>query len=262
VGAPVLILIDEFSVFLQKALARDQPEAEALLAWLRGWRLVPGAACRFLFTGSVGLNALLESQGMSAQFNDCFEYQIGPFKPNAARDMIISFATREHWTISAETAQHLCGRVGWLSPFYLCLLLDQSKQAARDRLEESSSSATRTLAQEIVNDDVDDGYERLLSARSRFVHWEQRLERDCTPKELALHRTVLTKLAKAPAGLTLQQLMARSARLHVNPDLRRTRLQACVRRLQEEGYTSAPDPQGRIQFLSPLLRDYWARNHA
>lgn len=258
---PVLIFIDEFSVFLQKLLKQDAKEAEALLAWLRAWRIKPGVACRFLFTGSIGLNALLESCGLSAQFNDCVDYQIGPFKPPAARAMVRTFAQRQGWSIDVATANFLCERVGWLSPFHLCLLLDQTVHAARDRIDEMLPSPPVAPPKELTRDDIDNAYERLVAVRSRFIHWEERLKRDLTTPELPFAYRVLTSLAKNPDGLTLRQLHARLAKQEPNPDVRAQRLQAMLRKLQEEGYTSAPGEGGRVKFLSFLLRDYWGRNH-
>ncbi len=260
-AAPVLIFIDEFSVFLQKLFISDQKEAEALLAWLRGWRVTPGIACRFLFTGSIGLNALLEKYGLSAQFNDCYEYPIGPFKPKAARDMICTFAQRESWSISPTEAEYLCGRVGWLSPFYLCLLLDETSKAARDRLDETLPPPQGKLNQELTRDDIDSAYERLLSARSRFIHWEQRIQRDLGGPDLAFANIMLTALAKTEVGLTQRQLHARLAKLEQDPDQRAARQQTILSKLQEEGYISPADASGRVKFLSFLLRDYWSRNH-
>lgn len=260
-NVPALIFIDEFSVFLQKLLLRDQKEAEALLAWLRAWRVTPGVVCRFLFTGSIGLNALLATYGLSAQFNDCLEYPIGPFKPSAARKMVKAFAVRGDCLMSDATANHLCERVGWLSPYYLCLLLDQTMQAARDRLDEVPYTSPATPQKELIDADVDDAYERLLSARSRFIHWEERIKRDLAGLDLAFTNLVLTALAKNPTGLTQRQLSARLAKLEPDPDLRAARLQSIAVKLQEEGYIGPPDATGRVAFLSFLLRDYWGRNH-
>ena len=255
------IFIDEFSVFLQKLLLHDAKEAEALLAWLRAWRVTPGLACRFLFTGSIGLNALLAAHGLSAQFNDCHEYPIGPFKPSAAREMVKAFALREDCLMSDMAATHLCQRVGWLSPYYLCLLLDQTMRAASDRLDETPSALQVAPQKELIDADVDNAYERLLSARSRFIHWEERIKRDLTALDLAFTLRVLTALSKRSDGLTLGQLSARLAKLEPDPDLRAARLQGITIKLQEEGYIGPPDATGRVAFLSFLLRDYWARNH-
>ena len=260
-NVPALIFIDEFSVFLQKLLKHDQKEAEALLAWLRAWRVTPGVACRFLFTGSIGLNALLASYGLSAQFNDCLEYPIGPFKPKAAREMVKLFAERAGRTISAATVHHLCERVGWLSPYYLCLLLDETMRAARDRVDENSSSDPVAPQSDLTSEDVDNAYERLIAARSRFIHWEERIKRDVEGSDLKFVYLVLTVLAKNKNGLTQRQLLARLAKLEPEPELRKERLQSILGKLQEEGYVGPPDETGRVRFLSFLLRDYWDRNH-
>lgn len=254
---PVLIFIDEFSVFLQKLLQQDQKQAEALLAWLRAWRVLPGGACRFLFTGSIGLNALLESYGLSAQVNDCYEYPIGPFKRPIAISMVRKFALAEGWTIAEETVSQLCDCVGWLSPYYLLLLLDQTMQTARDRLEESQILPPK----ELIPADVEGAYERLLSKRSRFIHWEQRLARDLDGVDLAFAKLILTALAKKVDGLTHKQLHTRLSKLEPDIDARARRLQIILGKLQEEGYLSPPDADARLKFLSFLLRDYWSRNH-
>lgn len=260
-AVPALIFIDEFSVFLEKLLEGNQKEAEAFLAWLRAWRVTPGVACRFLFTGSIGLNSLLEKYGLSAQFNDCYEYPIGPFKPKAACAMLTSFAQREGWTISDATAISLCEKVGWLSPYFLCLLLDQTMQAARDRMDENPSTQNSEPTKELTVADVSDAYERILSARSRFVHWETRLKRDLKGLDLSFTNLVLTALARHQTGLTKRQLHARLAKLEPDPDQRSERLQNTLLKLEEEGYISPPDESGKTKFLSFLLRDYWARNH-
>ncbi|HYN76663.1 MAG TPA: hypothetical protein VES73_02580, partial [Lamprocystis sp. (in: g-proteobacteria)] len=178
--APVLLLVDEVSVFLEKSLARDQPDTVRLLGWLRAWRQQGGLACRFLFSGSIGLNALLARHGLGTYFNDCFDYRLGPFKDRAALAMLTTQCGREKWEPEPETLPHLCGRVGWLSPFYLNLLFDAALSAARDRQQE-----TNAPDQQLLTTDVDDGYDRLLAVRSRFIHWYQRLERDLSPTDLA-----------------------------------------------------------------------------
>jgi uncharacterized protein len=257
---PVLIFIDEFSIFLQKLLNKNRGEAEALLAWLRAWRVSADIACRFLFTGSVGLHALLEKYGLSAQINDCFEYPIGPFKPKSAQEMLAYFAQRKGWTIDVSISVKICEKIGWLSPFYLCLMLDQTIQAASDRLDETLEGAATPL-KVLTEQDLGNAYERLLSARSRFVHWEQRLRRDLTASDLAFATLILTAVAKNPDGLTKAKLQARMAKLEPDPDQRAIRLQNLLQRLQDEGYLSLPDATGTVRFLSFLLRDYWKRNY-
>lgn len=252
---PVLILIDEFSVFLEKMLAKDTNETERLLGWLRLWRQQSGLACRFLFSGSISLNALLVKHGMTTRFNDCHDFRLGPFTRKAALDMLAEQVRRSGWHADSATLDSLCARVGWLSPFYLNLLLDSTMNAARDRIEESGLDERQLCAA-----DVDDAYDRLLATRSRFIHWHQRLGRDLDPPQLALTLKVLAAVATSEQGLMRRQLLARLQRVEADLDRRAERLEDALLVLSEDGYL---DTEGdRIRFLSFLLRDYWRRNHA
>lgn len=254
-AAPLLILIDEFSVFLDKLIARDPVEAENLLGWLRPWRLSSGVACRFVFTGSIGLNYLLQQHKFSTRFNDCHDFRLGPFKPKAALAMLAEVSRREGWQAADAVLAHLCQRTGWLSPFYLNLLLNSSMEAARDRELEAGSAA-----KVLIQTDVDDGYDRLLASRSRFIHWYQRLERDLAEPDFSFALAILGALAKRDEGLTRKQLLARLQRRESDPDKRAATLDRLLLKLEEDGYLDAAGE--RIQFLSFLLRDYWRRNHA
>ena len=73
---------------------------------------------------------------------------------------------------------------------------------------------------------------------------------------------ILGYLAKVEEGLSTRQLLARLSRREPDPDKREALLQTLLIKLAEEGYLSQPDAQGRIRYLSFLLRDWWRRNHA
>lgn len=253
-AVPALILLDEFSVFLEKLIARDAADAERLLAWLRAWRMQSGVACRFVFSGSIGLNALLARHHLNTRFNDCHDFRLGAFKTKAALEMLAEQARREGWTPTDGCLEYLCERSGWLSPFYLNLLLAETIRAARDRSEETGASARA-----LQRSDVDDAYDRLLATRSRFLHWYQRLERDLPAPERAFALAVLAAVAKSEPGLSRRQVLARLQRLEADADARAARLDKVMLMLEEDGYLDGSGE--RIRFLSFLLRDYWKRNH-
>ena len=252
---PVLLLVDEFSVFLEKLIARDLREAELLLGWLRRWRM-SDTSCRFVFSGSVGINALLERHHLTTWLNDCPEFQLGPFRPKVARGMLIELARRDGWSLSDDSACYLCDKTGWLSPFYLNLLLDESMKAARDRLLESDETDG-----DLCNNDIDDGYDRLLASRSRFIHWYKRLQRDLADSSIAFSLALLRHVAKADTLLTRKQLLARLAKQEADPQKRAEQLSDSLAYLEEHGYLGQTADL-KITFLSFLLRDYWRRNHA
>jgi len=254
---PVLLLIDEFSVFLEKLISDDRADAENLLGWLRTWRGASQVHCRFVFSGSVGLNTLLTHHKLNTYFNDCYDFRLQAFTRTEALAMVQTEIKEEHRQCEIGVPEYICDRVGWLSPYYVNLLLLEAIRAARDRESEAATADTP-----LTNPDVDDGYERLLAIRSRFVHWAQRLERDLPTDALAVAKRVLTAVAAAQAnGLTRKQLLARLHAIEPNPDIRAQRFEAVLWHLQEDGYLTMENVDERIRFLSFLLRDYWHRNH-
>ncbi len=260
-----LVLVDEFSVFLDKLLERALEDGVDFLDWLRAWLNDPDIPCRFIFTGSIGLQTLLESHHLTPQMNHCFDYILGPFKRKHAVEMLRSFAP-EDWLLESATANHLCDRVSWLSPFYLNLLLNESIQAARDRVLEEpvplvAPELTNNNQLAILEGDIDDGYERLLAQRSRFIHWENRLKKQLGTN-FRLAERILTLLARSDPGLNQSQLLARLQTKESDPEKRAQLLGKLIFQLTEQGYLSVPDSEGKVRFLSFLLKDYWKRNHA
>lgn len=253
-NVPALFMIDEFSVFLEKSLRRDREETERLLGWLRAWRQQP-VECRFIFSGSIGLNSLLDRYRLATSFNDCFELPLGPFKLDMGIRMLQEFAGRNGWDIVHETLVYLCRRIGWLSPFYLNLMLQESIGAAQDRLEETGDREKLILI-----DDIDDAFDRLIACRSRFIHWYRRLERDLPESQRTYALTILGAVAVSEEGLTREQLMARLHVLESDPAIRAMHLDEVLLVLEEDGYLAVSEE--RIQFTSFLLKAYWRRNHA
>lgn len=251
---PLLILLDEFPVMLQRLLAQDKTQAEQLLTMLRIWRQT--GHWRFVFTGSIGLAALLERHGLAVHMNDCYEYRLGPFSPKDASDLWRHFSTTRGWHSPDKVTQYALQRLGWASPFYLNLLLDETLKAANIRAEE-----TTLISQTLLSSDADTAYENLLVARSRFHHWEKRLRDALQEPELGTCLHLLNHLAKKDGGLTLAQLSQRLSKQIPDTDQRKPMLSHLLSHLCDEGYVSTPNAQGQVQFLSFLLRDWWRRNH-
>ena len=250
---PLIIMLDEFSVFLDKSLKTEPEETVNLLDWLRAWRQSSGVKCRFIFTGSISLNSVLESNGIYSRFNDCYDYKLGAFKPEEAEVLLSKESKRLKWQLNDEVLQCLCKRVGWLSPFFLNLLLDEAIRIGAERLEE-----TGVQTYELQLADVNLGYERLISVSSRFAHWHQRLK---GIDDSAMILAILAAVARSSTDkLTRGNLRARLHKLDIDPTRRSQRLDAILMQLVEEGYLT--QSEGGMQFLSPIVRDYWKRNHA
>lgn len=169
--------------------------------------------------------------------------------------MLRTLLEREQWQADEAVIDLICAKVGWLAPFYLALLLNESISAAKDRRYENPG-APQTLLEE----DITDGYERLLAGKSRFHHWYARLQRDLVDPLLSITLAALAALARADEkGLSRRQLASRLSKREPDPDRLDRLLDAVLYKLADEGYVVQDE---RICFRSFLLRDYWKRNHA
>lgn len=260
----LIILIDEFSVFMEKFISREPQEAQNFLGWLRAWRTTKNVEFRFLFTGSIGLQSLLEMHDLAPEMNDCYDYQLGPFKKRHAIEMLQLFSQQKGWLLETAEAEFMCKKIGWLSPFFSNLLLNEAVRFAENRFYESQQEGEvdAETQQKISHQDIIDGYEQLLSARSRFSHWVTRLKDQFTdPKQTDAAKGLLSAIAQQPSGLAIPQLAIRLQSLFPDLTERQANMQHILLILQEQGYLTSPDKQGRVDFLSFLIKDYWRRNH-
>lgn len=252
IDKPVLICLDEFPVFLEKLLKADKAEAEYFCRWLRDFRS-RASACRFIFSGSIGINSLLTRHNLTTHFNDPHYYRLEAFSRKAALEMLNIQSEKEGWHLPRRAAEKICDRIGWLTPYYLNLMLLESVRSAEDR-EDEEGEGKKTLLEE----DVENAYSRLLASRPRFTHWHQRLEDSLAEPERGLAKEILAIAAQSEAGLSREQLKRRlKFKGRAKPDF--PGLMARVFQfLEDDGYLSAEEP---IRFLSFPLRDYWKRNH-
>ena len=252
---PVLICLDEFSVFLDRILRHNHGEGEKFLGWLRAWRQKE-TACRFIFSGSIGIQSLLIRNQLTTSFNDCHEFPLGPFDSPSALAMLQKEAGRANLQVDEGALEHLCNKIGWLSPFFLNLLFDETRLVANERITEE-----RSVDHRILVSDVDAAYQRKINRNSQFIYWYQRLAHNLEEPDLGMARAILQAIARAKNGngLKRKQIFTRLSRLCADPDARRERMNRLLVFLHEGGYLSQEEP---IRFLSFLLRDYWKQNHA
>ncbi len=243
---PLLIILDEFSVFVHRLLQQKPEEARALLTHLRTWRQTGQVACRFIFSGSIGLNRLLERYRLQTETNDCDDFRLGPFAEADAVAMISELAAREGWPVDAPTALLMCQRVGWLSPYYLVTVLEEAIRAAMFRLR-----VVAPCGEKLTSADIDQAFAQLLDTRSKFNHWHVRLNDHFTGATLDWVQSALARLASRPSGLLVSTVCA----LPGHPEDQAEHLLL----LEEHGYVVRDGK--RVQFQSPLLRLYWKKNH-
>lgn len=253
---PLLIVLDEFSVFIQKLILQDRAEAEQFLQWLRAWRQETGLQCRLVLSGSISLNYLLQQHGLQAEINDCVDFELKAFSEQHAMGMLQQFAEREGWVVTRAHAKWICDEVGWLSPYYLLCVLEEAINHAYERLNTITPNGHALL-----DVDIQLAISMLKSQRSKFFHWYQRVGELLPSAQSDIAHRALSALSHQPQGLRLTSLMAKVyPQLQQGVDQDEQPFLQLLVWLVEQGYLTEDGQYWCFQ--SPILRQYWQHNHA
>ena len=242
-----LVLVDEFPIFVRRLLAgpEGEPRTRLFLGWFRETRNALGDDGRvhFVLSGSLGLDAVVRSVGMSATINDLATYRLGPLSDDLAHRLLQGLAEGEKLPLTAALRKRMRSHVDWPIPFHLQLIFAEVLNRVKFR--------GRALDEGLV----DEAYAALLSPRNRshFEHWVERLDEPVlAPEERDLKRALLRAAARDPNGLADSSIV--QIRKKVAPDIAE---EVILATLEHDGYLTR---QGdRWRFASSLLRDWWLK---
>lgn len=254
-----LILVDELALFVKTLQDRDPTAAREFLYRLRAlqqrYRKV-----RWLFTGSIGLDAIAKRGEIGGALVDLTLFPLKPFDRPAARAFLEHLSdTRQvfrPFRLDAAAFDHLVTELGWLAPYYL----EEIAKALRPSGPANSDGLPAATVP-----DVDAAFDALLEPvhRNRFVAWEEHLAKNFPPDEADALRNVLDACARRPDGERFDTLFSR---LGAPPwSLGRRALRDRLDVLTADGYltktAAGEEEESRFRFRSGLLRRYWLRYH-
>jgi len=248
-----LLLVDELPVFVL-ALARQDPSgarAADFLTWLRKLREAQSTTerVRWLLAGSIGLDTVARRLRISKTIGDLYVYNdLGPFSRDTSLSFLEALAQTYVLPLADDVKDRICDRIEWLLPYHIQLIFSE----LRDHCGDHRCPATVEV--------VDLVYDKMLSKRPYFDHWEQRLHEELGEPDARYAIDLLNAVARDPTGVSITTLQAVLGKHIHDADQRDERLTYLIDVLRGDGYlTTAED---RLRFCSPLLRDYWARRIA
>lgn len=238
----IVIAIDEFSTFLAKLLKSDEEKAKDFLDINRQLRQDEKIRkrFRFIYTGSVGLENIVEKLNYSKSINDLDSMPLKPFSKNESKEFLEKLF--EHSSMSADdgTVSYIIEKVEWLMPFFIQIIFKH--------IEENCSDCICT------KEVVDSAYESIfdLSNKKHFSHWQERLGETYSNKEKLFLLEVLSFTAKNIKSdfLDIENIKA-------DYDLEAT-TRHYINLLEYDGYI-VKDAEN-YRFVSPILREWWIRN--
>lgn len=254
-----LIYVDELPIMLFTIIRNDPTNGvqrvRRFLDWLRNdVRAIPGTnKVRWLISGSVGLDTLVQEHRMSDTINSLSHQGLDPFTETEAINMLSALAKRYDIELSETDAKKLVDAIHWPQPYYL--------QSAFHHLRSFIRSDPASVAADLIDKAVD----RLIQPGSDndFHHWEQRLTMQLNVADAQYAQALLTYAAKDPSGVRPENLLANLQERMPNDTLEVVRKTFIRLRdiLQRDAYWWADESTGekRYRFRLEPLRRWWLR---
>jgi hypothetical protein len=252
---PVLIMIDEFSVFVNSLSKKAPEEAERLLRWFREWRQrLVDTSVRFLLTGSIGIDTVLRQLKLGDTVNDCRPVEMFPPRDEDAEAFILKRAEENAIPMTRELATEILRLIDphWYYPIQIFLVEIQNWFRANGRTPELLD------IREIYRDQL------VAKGNENLKHMWDKLSEVLVPSDQKFARSILRALTKTPEGLSREEMENIHAQEFPpgSPE-DAADFEFVLSVLRHDGYL-LQDSSGdqKTRFASDLLRDYWARQHA
>ena len=248
----VVIFFDELPILVNRVLKgegdvvtpRGRADADAFISFLRAMSLAHQGRIRMVVAGSIGLEPVLASAGLSATLNTFTALHLDPWEPQVAVEALWALGRGYDLVFEEGAAEAMVARLGSCVPHHVQMFFAYALEDARRR------GVLRCSVE-----DVGHVYERrMLSSRghAELSHMEERLKLVLTRADLPLAIDLLTEAAVAGA-LTVEAARLLAARHAVEDP--GTSLRVTLGLLEHDGYLYRTGEGHR--FLSGLLRDWW-----
>lgn len=257
-----LIYVDELPIMLLTRIIRGDPttgveRVRRFLDWFRNdVRGLPGAArVRWLVSGSIGLDTLVQQHAMADTINTLRQVTLPPFSEPEVIAMLDRLGARYGLALAAADAAALLAGIQWLQPYYVQLAFSE----LRGLLAAQPGAAPGAL--------IDATIEQVAqsAADNDFHHWEQRLAVQLAPITAGHARALLGRAAATRDGARAELLLATLAERLPNATAEEVRRLFVDLRdiLLRDGYWGVNEgAEGRrYRFLLEPLRRWWLRRN-
>lgn len=257
-----LIYVDELPILLLTRIIRSDPatgveRVRRFLDWFRNdVRGLPGAArVRWLVSGSIGLDTLVQQHAMADTINTLRQVTLPAFSKPEAIAMLDRLGARYGLSLAAADAAMLLDEIRWLQPYYVQLAFS----ALRGLLAAQPGAASGTLIgaaiEQVARSEADND----------FHHWEKRLADQLVPATAGHALALLGQAAATRDGARVELLLAKLAERLPNATGEEVqRLFIDLRDiLLRDGYWGTDEgAEGRrYHFLLEPLRLWWLRRN-
>ncbi len=244
----LVFLIDEFTIALDNINEmQGLEEAKRFLHTNRELRMnhhINGNV-KFILTGSIGLNSLVERLELPTTINDLSVVSVNPLSKKKAVEFAQQILESENLKYTDKSIDYLLEKIHWLIPYFIKLIIDECRQIA---LEEETNKMTKAMIDQSFKQAID------FKHNNFYNHYLTRLKSSFKNNELKFLIAVLTETAK-------NELISdnRTQDLAVKYEVEEIR-RNLLRTLTFDGYLTHNKSDNTYCFVSPLLKMWWYEN--
>lgn len=257
-----MIYVDELPIMLFNIIRNDPkhgvPRVRRFLDWFRNdVRALPNARkVRWLVSGSVGLDTLVQEHGMSDTINSMSHQGLEAYSDDVALAMLGELASSYGIELSDEDARNIVATVQWPQPYYLQMAFHHLRVLITEHVASSPASLIELAIDKMIQPGTDND----------FHHWEQRLVQQLCRAD-ADHALALLNIAAAtPEGARAENLLATLHERMSNATAEEAKKNFIRLRdiLLRDAYWWADETSGakRYRFHLEPLRRWWLRRDA
>lgn len=259
---PWLIYVDELPIMLFNIIRHDPANGvqrvRRFLDWFRNdvRALASAGKVRWLLSGSVGLDTLVQEHGMADTINSLNHQNLPPFTDALACQLIRKLATSYTIALDDSAIRSLVDAVSWPQPYYLQIAF----QHLRGLISANPTTPTGELVEAAIKQLIEPG------ADNDFHHWESRLNMQLSAPLAALAKALLNQSATFPRGTRAENLLATVQQRH--PQATDDEARALFVRLRDillrDAYWLVDDSSGarHYRFALEPLRRWWNRRNS
>lgn len=254
-----LIYVDELPIMLFNIIRNDPTtgvqRVRRFLDWFRNdVRAQPGAQMvRWLISGSVGLDTLVQQHGMADTINSLNHQSLAAFTDKVAIDLLSQLARSYDIALTTADMRTIIEAIQWPQPYYV----QKAFSHLRALLVATPESSPSTLVTKAIDCMLEPG------ADNDFHHWETRLKQQLSPSVAAHALALLRSAAKNSIGEQPEILVDVLAGRMQNAE--REEVESMFKDLRDillrDAYWWADESSGvkRYRFRLEPLRRWWVR---
>ena len=236
----IVIMIDEFPSTVENIHQKDGlAEAVRFLKINRSIRQESAGGIQFIYTGSIGLPAIVKRLDVPESINDLNVIDVPPLSKVEAKKFIEQLLNSSNVHYAIKAIDYLIEKINWLMPFFIQL----SVQELVDLYDQNQTRISEEM--------VDTAFDQICNRRNNvhFDSYYNRLKDAFSETHYKLAMKILNLISKE------NKISKENLYKNLNTDYKKQEMNSIIESLEYDGYIHLRDND--YTFNSPILQLWW-----